>query len=164
MKLVELKPLLKNALFDLRYASEDNITGEVLYHDNPPALDTAAAQQLKKVEESLEVQGYRLVIWDAYRPAEVQEKLRAIQSDSRYVAEDSNHNHGVAIDLSLALADGTYLDMGTDFDDFTPAAHVEAEGLTDNQQSNRQILAAAMEEHGFRQWPYEWWHFDYEAE
>jgi D-alanyl-D-alanine dipeptidase len=75
----------------------------------------------------------------------------------------SNHLKGLAVDLTLANYDGTYLDMGTDFDDFSERAHVDSALITPDQQANRKILQTAMEAHGYKPWPYEWWHFDYPA-
>lgn len=161
MELTDLTALISDAIIDQRYATTNNITGTVLYHDQPVQLQPAAALQLQKVADIFRPQGLRLVLWDAYRPPDVQTKLRAVVHNDDYVLEDSNHCKGLAIDLTLARADGSYLDMGTDFDDFTPRAHPGAAGLTDEQTASRQLLRVIMEQCGFTQWPYEWWHYDY---
>ncbi|GAC1500163.1 MAG: hypothetical protein NVS1B10_03540 [Candidatus Saccharimonadales bacterium] len=66
----------------------------------------------------------------------------------------------MAVDVTLADQQGNYLDMGTDFDEFSLRAHANYEQLSKDQISNRQLLVDGMISASFRQWPYEWWHFD----
>ena len=162
MKLVKIEPLLPDAIFDLRYAGARNITGTPLYKHLTPRLDERAAKRLVKANAWFQTRGLRLVIWDAYRTHAVQNKLLAVNSDHRYVldAEDSYQCRGQGVDVTLAHADGTYLDMGTDHDDFTPLSHVDCRGLTPEQSINRQLLMDGMLGAGFAPWPYEWWHFN----
>jgi D-alanyl-D-alanine dipeptidase len=76
-----------------------------------------------------------------------------------YVATRSRHNLGAAIDLTLVDATGQPLDMGTQFDSFSTAAHTaNASGLI---AENRQRLVRAMERYGFANYEKEWWHFSY---
>lgn len=162
MKLVKLEPLLPDAIFDLRYATTRNITGKKLYDHLEAQLDERAAKRLVKANKWFQTRGLRLVIWDSYRTHEAQRKLLAVNSDHRYVleAEDSYQCKGQAVDVTLAYTDGTYLDMGTDHDDFSPLAHVDCRGLTPEQSVNRQLLMNGMVGAGFTPWPYEWWHFN----
>jgi D-alanyl-D-alanine dipeptidase len=163
MNLTDLANHVPDVIIDLRYATPYNVTGQVLYRpDFHAQLDEAAAQQLERAATALHNQGLRMVVWDAYRPEDVQAKLRAINNDNRYVLEESKHCLGLAIDVTLSTNDGKYLDMGTEHDDFTPRAHVDATDLTGEQAHNRALLRETMEQVGFTQWPYEWWHFDYE--
>lgn len=161
MQLVLLRPLLPDAIFDLRYASPRNIVGRPLYSELDAELEEEAAQQLVLVADLLRKQSLRLVIWDAFRSLDVQRQLLAVNSDEKYVLEESNHCKGLAVDVTLADERGRLLDMGTDHDDFTPKAHSDATDLTDEQFANRQALTATMQQAGFSQWPYEWWHFDF---
>ncbi len=163
MKLVDLLSLIPDALVDQRYATTNNITGTILYVDVVPQLEMGAATQLMQAATLFRSQGLRIVIWDGYRPNEVQQKLRAVNDgfNKIYILEDSNHCKGLAIDLTLARPDDTYLDMGTDFDDFSVKSHADATELTMVQINNRQLLRGVMEQCGFRQWPYEWWHYDF---
>jgi len=162
MNLLDLKPLLPaDTIFDLRYATANNIKGKVLYHDPVPMLEAAAANKLASAADFFKSESLRLVIWDAYRSPEVHSQLQEVTDDQRYVLDNSNHPKGLAIDLTLADLDGNYLDMGTDFDDFTEMAHVDAANLTKEQAANRKLLIRGMKAAGFEQWPFEWWHFDY---
>ena len=164
MQLVDLAPLISDAVFDLRYNSSRNIIGKPL--DNAVSiaqLDKDAAEQLVQAAGLFRQRNLCLVIWDAYRPSEVQEQLRAVFPGTEYVLEESNHCRGLAIDLTLATLDGRMLDMGTDHDDFSLQAHPDATGLTAEQQANRALLISVMQQAGFVVWPYEWWHFDFEG-
>ncbi len=161
-KLVLLSTYLTDPIIDLRYASTHNIARRVLYESgHAPKLTVKAAHALASAESFFIERGFRLVVWDANRPAHVQKQLRQINNDDLYVLEKSHHVDGAAIDVTLANRDGSYLDMGTDFDDFTPRAHADFKGLSNNQFKNRKLLLKGMQQAHFTQWPYEWWHFDY---
>jgi D-alanyl-D-alanine dipeptidase len=160
----------------LRYASSNNFVGENVYGVfNRAFLHRVAADKLARAMEGLERRhlGYRLLIYDALRPRSVQRILWGRvkgTAQQRYVANPANrslHTFGFAVDLSLLDPQGREVDMGTGFDDFTPAAQPRQEGrilqkrrLTEERVGNRRILRETMEEAGFLQPPIEWWHFD----
>lgn len=163
LNLVSLERLRPTVLFDLRYATPNNITGKVLAEGATIArLDMGAATRLSKVAAELIEDGYKMVLWDAFRSEEVQRELRVIDADAKYVLEESQHSLGLAVDVTLADKDGNLLDMGTDHDEFSDWAHDGAAGLTENQEANRYLLKITMARHGFTVWPYEWWHFDFD--
>jgi D-alanyl-D-alanine dipeptidase len=145
---------------DLRYTTVNNVAGKVIASPQP-MLQPAVAKALQGAARVFKSKGYQVVVWDAYRTSQTQETLLSITHDQKYVREDSNHPKGLAVDMTLADKDGKYLDMGTDFDDFSPRAHVDTTDITPIQQQNRQMLIEVMQEHGFTVWPYEWWHFDF---
>lgn len=163
MDLVDIAAFVPDVIIDLRYATPNNITHRVLYNQkNPKAkLSRVAALRLASAAEEFSQHGLKIVVWDGYRSLAVQKKLLGANNDQRYVLEESKHCKGLAIDLTLAKRNNKLLDMGTDYDDFTEKAHVTANCLTPEQVSNRQILLTTMQRNGFKQWPYEWWHFDY---
>lgn len=158
------------AVLALRYATTDNFTGGVLPgYDAPVALlRREAVQALAQVAKRVEAQGYRLKIWDAYRPVRAtlamvrwtERQGRTDLLDDGYIARRSRHNQGVAVDLTLVRADdGTELDMGTSFDEFSARAHTaNAVGVV---AANRRILVDAMASAGFTNYTNEWWHFSY---
>lgn len=150
-----------SVVLDIRYAAEHNFTGIQLYNHQLAWLRHEPLEALMKAADELAADGYRLVVFDAFRPPSVQTKLRAVCADSDYVAEISNHCRGITVDLTLADAYGVYLDMGTDYDDFSPTAHRNSPLVTREQTLNRQLLADTMQKLGFVEHPYEWWHFDY---
>jgi D-alanyl-D-alanine dipeptidase len=164
MDLIALPALIPDLIIDLRYATPNNIAKKSLYVTPSqciPKLDKAAANMLTVAADLLRQQSCRLVVWDAYRPQSVQATLLSLEPDSRYVNPKSNHCRGLAVDVTLADMQSNYLDMATDFDDFSPLAHSDVAGLTPAQTRNRAILFSAMSTVGFIQWPYEWWHFDH---
>lgn len=156
---IELK--IPSALLDIRYASTNNFTGQQLYQLPKAWLRHEPLNKLAETNKNIEEAGLRLVIFDAFRPVGVQRKLRSFESNNNYVAEVSNHCRGITIDVTLANTNGQYLDMGTDYDDFTPKSHSASSLITQNQKSNRQLLKDFLSAVGFAQHTYEWWHFDY---
>ncbi|MDB5185805.1 MAG: peptidase [Candidatus Saccharibacteria bacterium] len=159
--LVLISDYMPDAIFDIRYATTHNITGKAIYQSPDVYLSAKAVAALQRVVDELKSEGFRLVVWDAYRPTEAQELLRKVYADKRYVRKNSIHSQGLAVDVTLASTNGDYLDMGTDFDEFSERAHPDATELTEEQLQNRTLLADVMTKHGFKQWPYEWWHFDF---
>ncbi len=162
--LVDAGAAIPGAQLDLRYAGARNPAGRPLYPAARCLLLQPVAVRLARAAEALAVRGLRLVIWDCYRPLSVQRELWSLRPDRRYVADPargSNHNRGAAVDVSLAAADGTPLEMPTDHDAFEVRARPGvSDGLTATQLANRAALRAAMEEAGFAQNRGEWWHYD----
>jgi zinc D-Ala-D-Ala dipeptidase len=161
---------------DLRYATTNNFTGEVLYDKSAkPLLHRHAAQKLKIAVQIVKAAhpDWNLLVLDALRPRSVQRRLWDFVKDTPkeiYVANPdrgSIHNFGLAVDLTLADENGRELDMGTPFDSFEELAQPRhedkffSEGLLNAQQlANRRLLRAAMTEAGFITIPHEWWHFN----
>jgi zinc D-Ala-D-Ala dipeptidase len=153
---------------DVRYATADNFTGAPLpgYEAPRVLLRPDAAASLVRVQAWLREQGLGLLVWDGYRP--VRATLAMVDWAERtgndwvleqgYVARRSGHNRGNTVDLTLVRLDtGEPLPMGTEYDEFTKAAHTEnASGRT---RENRQRLVSAMAAEGWRNYEKEWWHF-----
>lgn len=154
---------IPDAILDIRYATASNIAQRQLYRQPLARLRTEPLASLAFAAAVLRAQGYTLVIFDTYREPDVQRSLQAVCADTNYVAIDSNHCRGITVDLTLADTMNTYLDMGTEYDDFTSKAHSDTTEILDWQQKNRDTLVNAMHKHGFVQHPYEWWHFDFVA-
>lgn len=160
--LVNISDYIPTAIIDLRYTSPNNFTGQVVDTTTSAQILQPVAESLASVQNALNQDGYTLVIWSAYRSITVQNKLRAIVSDSNFVSEISNHSRGIAVDITLADSHrGTYLEMPTDFDDFSPAASPKAVEIPSIAIQHRDYLIRIMQHHHFRVNPNEWWHFDY---
>lgn len=152
---------------DLRYATEVNFLKKNVYRDF--GLDRCwvhpdLAAKLNRLAPLLEAKGLKLVLWDCWRPLAVQRAMWALVPDARYVANPktgSNHNRGVAVDVSLAKADGTPVEMPTAFDDFTPTAAAKAPCKPEHASpcSNRDLLFELMAQAGLKPLSSEWWHF-----
>ena len=173
---------------EIRYYSTYNFIGDrVDGYEEPCALLTReAARALKTVSNEMFVQGYRLKVYDAYRPAGAvrQFVLWGIEdTDIRmkpyfypdlekqelfsggYIASQSSHSRGSTVDLTLFdMQTGKELDMGSPFDLFSEVSHPDYRGITDEQYENRMKLRNAMMRSGFIPIDCEWWHFTLEKE
>jgi D-alanyl-D-alanine dipeptidase len=162
--LVDAAGRIPDAVLDVRYATPANLTGRPLYPVARCLLLAPVAARLARAAERLRASGFRLVLYDCYRPLSVQRALWAAVPKVGYVADPatgSHHNRGAAVDLSLADLGGRPLAMPTDFDAFGPSARAGATaGLSMVVMRNRRRLREAMEAEGFAINPAEWWHFD----
>lgn len=162
VSLLQLEP---RPLLELRYASPYNFLGTTLYPTLDAQLRCPAAQALQQVQRDLAAEGLGLKVWDAYRPLAVQQRMWDAIRDPRYVSDPAvnagRHTRGTAVDVTLVDQRGKELPMPTDFDDFTEDAHVDAAGLSSERAANARRLRQAMERRGFRPFPTEWWHFDW---
>jgi D-alanyl-D-alanine dipeptidase len=160
--IVDVSKIVPDAVLDLRYATEDNFTGEAVYPKGVCKLHRAVATRLARAAKILRAQKRRLVLWDCYRPSSIQEKFWKLVPDERYVAnpkKGSRHSRGAAVDVALADKDGLLLAMPTAFDDFTEKAH-RKNALAGAKGREAKRLEDAMTKAGFVGMPTEWWHFD----
>ncbi len=168
--LVDVRAVEPGILVDMRYATANNFTGAPLpgYLANRAELRREAAAALARVQRSVRDRGLGLKVFDAYRPARATQAMvdwteRANRADllrDGYIASRSRHNLGVAVDLTLIeLATARELDMGTEFDTFSEAAHTA--NASGQVAANRQLLKLAMEREGFTNYDKEWWHFSF---
>lgn len=169
--LIDLEKFIPGIKLDIKYATIDNFTHQIVYPMAKAYLVKHAAEALKKAQEDFTAMrdaagnllGYELVIKDAYRPLSVQKKFWELVPDERYVAnpaKGSRHNRGCAVDVTLMQC-GKEVEMPTDFDDFTDKAHRNYMGCSQKAQRNRELLERIMCKYGFIGLPTEWWHFDY---
>ena len=173
---------------EIRYYSTYNFIGDRIdgYEEPCALLTIEAARALKAVSSEMIVQGYRLKIFDAYRPACAVKHfvLWGIEDqDLRmkpyfypdlekqelfakgYIAKQSSHSRGSAVDITLLdMKTGKELDMGGPFDLFSEVSHPDYRGITEEQYANRMLLRRAMLRAGFRPIDCEWWHFARENE
>jgi D-alanyl-D-alanine dipeptidase len=159
---VEVAAAIPDAVIDIRYATKDNFTGDVLYPKAVCKLRRAVAERLAKAAAALRKQDRRLLLWDCYRPLSIQKLLWARVKDPRYVADPkvgSRHNRGAAVDLALVDKDGNAVPLPTKFDEFTKAAH-RKNALRGKPGLEARRLSDAMVAAGFQPMPTEWWHFD----
>ncbi len=148
----------------MAYADTANFMHQKIYPCARCFLRPDVAEAVEKANELAKEEGLQLIIYDCYRPYQFQYKMYEIVNNPKYVAEPgkgSNHNRGVAVDLSLADSEGNLLDMGGGFDDFSKISHYSAKGLSKSARKNRRLLRNIMKEAGFVPYEYEWWHFDY---
>lgn len=164
-ELVEIKDHVPGIKLDIRYASTNNFTGQQIYPEPKAYARLPVAKALEVVNGSLNKHGLGLVVFDAYRPYSATVRFYEIYKDTNYVASPwsgSRHNRGAAVDVSIIdLETGNEIQMPTGYDDFSEAAHPDYMNLPENVLKNREILIQEMQRHGFKVYPFEWWHFDF---
>ncbi|MBN2798616.1 MAG: hypothetical protein JXX28_05655 [Deltaproteobacteria bacterium] len=156
----------------IAYHTPDNFTGAPLPGYGVPCawLLNGPAEDLAAVQEDLAPQGLGLRVFDAYRPrrgtlAMVAWAQRTGQEHllNGYIARVSQHNRGIAIDLTLVdLATGEPLDMGTEFDVLDERAHTR--NATGAVLENRLKLVEAMAAHRWENYRHEWWHYTWQTD
>lgn len=180
---VVLADQIPGIIQEIRYYSTYNFVGErVDGYEEPVALLTIeAARALKGVANEANAMGYRLKIFDTYRPARAVKHfvLWGIEDlDLRmkpyfypdlekqelfikgYVASMSSHSRGSTVDLTLFdMETGKEVDMGGPFDFFGELSHPDYKDITEEQYSNRMLLRQMMIRNGFEPIDCEWWHF-----
>lgn len=161
---VRVTDYIPEALVELKYGTSDNFTGQVIYEFEDVFLRYGTVMKLKAVSEELAGQGLGMKIWDGFRPVSAQFKLWEVCPDPTYVANPnkgySNHSRGYAVDLTLVDSDGKELEMPTHFDDFSALADRDYSDCNEVAAKNAQLLESVMEEHGFKGYWGEWWHFN----
>lgn len=187
--LVDIAELVPDIDLDIRYAGARNFTGgRVDGYEAPRCyLLRPAAEALARVERSLRTQGYRVRIFDCYRPMRAVRHFVRWAADTQdqrtkakyypnidksklipgYISDRSGHSRGATLDLTLLRCGGdtyTPLDMGTSFDFFDPLANTDHPGITDEQRRNRDRLRDAMSAEGFANYAMEWWHYTFKPE
>lgn len=164
-QLVDLREIIPDAIYDVRYATSNNLIGRPLYPTADVFMRKPAALALRQVHENLKQLGFGLVFHDGYRPYEITVLFYEEIKDTTYVADPrkgSRHNRGMAIDLSMYdLKTGQIVEMPSEYDETTLRAHHDYMDGSDVALQNRQILKDAMLDVGFEIYPFEWWHYDF---
>ena len=180
---VVLADYVPNIIQEIRYYSTYNFIGDRIdgYEEPCALLSKEAARALKSAASEFFVQGYRIKVFDAYRPVSAVKHfmLWGIEdTDIRmkpyfypdiekqevfskgYVAKQSSHSRGSTVDLTLLdMTTGKELDMGSPFDLFSEVSHPDYKGITPEQYENRMRLQRVMVRNGFEPIDCEWWHF-----
>ena len=185
---VSVGEVIPDVLLDIRYYSSFNFIGERIdgYEEPAALLTREAAQALKEASNEAMEQGFRLKVFDAYRPQKAVDHFVRWAKDPEdirmkaffypdlekkkiipqgYIAEHSGHSRGSTVDLTLFdMATQRDLDMGGTFDFFGELSHPDYSGVSEVQHANRMLLQSLMVKHGFRPLETEWWHFTLENE
>ncbi len=180
---VLLSDVAPDIIQEIRYYSTYNFIGDrVDGYEEPVALMTKeAAVALKAASDELVAKGYRLKIFDAYRPQMAvtnfvnwakdindtrmkeyfyPELDKSVLFPQGYIAEYSGHSRGSTVDLTLFdMSTGKEVDMGGTFDYFGELSHPDYMEITEQQYANRMLLREMMLKHGFKPLEEEWWHF-----
>ena len=177
----EIGSVIDDAAYDIRYYSANNFTGKKIQGYKAPRayMTKKALAALAQAAQDLRNQGYRLLIWDSYRPQKAVDNFVVWINDPNdegdrnfypdlkksdlvkggYIATKSSHTRGSTVDLTLIKKDGSFVDMGGTFDLFSEISHPDYKKLTREQKKNRKILHKAMIKAGFGGIDSEWWHY-----
>ena len=177
----KVSSVIDDVVYDMRYYSSNNFTGNRIRGYNAPIayMTKEGLNALSIAADDLRKQGYRLLIWDTYRPQKAVDNFvewinnpndigdksfypNLKKSDllkGCYIMEKSGHTRGSTVDLTLIKKDGSFVDMGGTFDLFSKISHPDYKKLTREQKKNRKILHDAMIKAGFKGIDSEWWHF-----
>ncbi len=162
-ELVTIRDYIPNIYIDVKYATTDNFTGQVIYDFSEPSLRYGTIKKLMKVQKELNKRGYSLKVWDAYRPIEAQLKLWEICPDPAYVSDPnkgySGHCRGNTIDVTLVTADGKELEMPSGYDEFSALADRDYSDVSSAAAKNAELLESVMKKHDFKGYQAEWWHY-----
>ena len=186
---VMVSEYVPDAILEVRYFTTYNFIGDRIDgYEEPIVLCTKeAAAALKKASDALRAQGYRLKIYDGYRPQMAVDNFvrwakdlkdtrmkryfypdldKSVLFPQGYIMEKSGHSRGSTFDLTLVYnSSGKDVDMGGRFDFFGQLSHPDfVSHLTEEQVANRMILRKAMMDAGFKPLAEEWWHFTLENE
>ncbi len=180
---VLLADYVPSIIQEIRYHSTYNFVGDRIdgYEEPCAVITKEAARALKAAGNEANASGWRLKVFDAYRPASAVRhfQLWGIEDlDQRmkpffypdlekqdlfrlgYIASKSSHSRGSTVDLTLLdMKTGKELDMGSPFDFFSEVSHPGYKGITDEQFENRMYLQNLMTRNGFEPLDCEWWHF-----
>lgn len=144
---VTLTDAVPDAILEIRYYGTYNFVGKRIdgYLEPTALLTKQAADSLRAVSDDVKAQGYRLKIYDAYRPqkavdhfmrwgADIPDTLmkayfypdldKKVLFPQEYICERSGHTRGSTLDLTLFdMTTEKELDMGGTFDWFGPESH-----------------------------------------
>lgn len=167
--LVRLLDMDENFLIDIKYATSDNFTGQKVYPLEIAVIYKETALKLIEANNRFREDGYRIKVWDAYRPVHVQQIFWDVYPDPKFVArppslDDPNprpsHCNGMSVDITLVDENGIELEMPSEFDDFSDRASADYPHMSSEARRNVDYLIEVMEDCGFKNYSGEWWHFN----
>ena len=160
---VRVVDYIPDLIVDLKYATTDNFTGQIIYMSDDAYLRYGTVKKLVSVQAKLKQTGRSLKLWDGFRPPSAQFKLWEICPDPTYVSDPNNgfssHSRGNTVDITVVDQNGVELKMPTKFDDFSTKANRDYSDCTQEEAENAAMLEVVMTENGFKGYYGEWWHF-----
>ena len=181
---VDMGEFLASVQIEARYAGSGNFIGAPIdgYEAEKVLLTREAADALLAVQLELREVGLGLKLFDGYRPQRAVDHFvrwaedleddamkplyyphvdKSELFDQGYIAEQSGHSRGSAVDLTLiSLETGEELDMGTRWDFFDPRSAPSNQEVSPQHRARRMLLQITMMKHGFEPLDTEWWHFN----
>ncbi|WP_235889596.1 M15 family metallopeptidase [Flavobacterium restrictum] len=160
---VNLKDYSLDFVYDMKYATDANFLKAKVYDCAECFLRLKTVRALLEANEKFMKKGFRIKLFDCYRPLDIQKKMWILVPNPEYVAnpaKGSIHNRGGAVDITLVDATGKELDMGTTFDFFGKEAGHNYLNFSQEVLENRALLKKIMNKKGFNSFDSEWWHYN----
>lgn len=160
---VNLRNYSNDFVYDMKYATADNFLKEKVYPCDECFLRAKTVKALLEANKFFLTKGFRIKLYDCYRPKSIQKKMWKIVPDANFVAnpkKGSIHNRGGAVDISLVDSLGKEVNMGTEFDFFGEEASHDYQNLSEEILANRKFLKEIMLQHNFKSFDSEWWHYN----
>jgi D-alanyl-D-alanine dipeptidase len=160
---VNLKDYSDDFVYDMKYATDDNFLKSKVYDCAECYLRLKTVNALIEANNQFISRGYRIKLFDCYRPLDIQKQMWEIVPNPKYVADPqkgSIHNRGGAVDITLVDIEGKELDMGTSFDYFGIEASHNYNNLSETVKENRKLLRHVMTTANFNPFESEWWHYN----
>jgi zinc D-Ala-D-Ala dipeptidase len=160
---VNLKNYSQDFVYDMKYATTDNFLKEKVYPCGECFLRVKTAKSLIEANKAFQAKGFKIKLYDCYRPRAIQKKMWSIVPNPTFVAnpkKGSIHNRGGAVDITLVDSLGVELNMGTAFDFFGEEASHNYQKLAAEILANRKLLKDVMLQHNFSSFDSEWWHYN----
>lgn len=160
---VKLTNFSNDFILEMKYATIDNFLKTQVYDCDECYLRMKTIKNLIAANAEFQSLGFRIKLFDCYRPLDVQKKMWQLVSNPDFVADPkkgSIHNRGGAVDITLVDATGKELEMGTTFDFFGREASHNFQGFSKKIRKNRALLKEVMLKHHFKSFDSEWWHYN----
>ena len=185
---VLLGDVAPDVIQEIRYYTTFNFVGDRIDgYEQPIAFITRqAGEALRDASELAKAQGYRLKVFDAYRPQRAVDHFvrwsldaddirmqeyfypeldKSVLFDQGYIIKKSGHVRGSTVDITLFdMRTEREVDAGGTFDYFGELSHPDYRDITDAQYEVRMTLRDIMVQAGFKPLEEEWWHFTLEDE
>jgi D-alanyl-D-alanine dipeptidase len=154
---------LENVEISLAYATINNIANKKIYKSHVALLHEDALECLEKASIFAKYLGYKIKIFDAFRPLYAQQALWDVFPSEEFVSHPQTgkrcHCRGIAVDLTLLDDKDVELDMFTGFDSFEKTSHHDHPDVSCVAARNREMLRSIMHRAGFEELQTEWWHY-----
>lgn len=161
--MVRVKDYIPDIAVELKYATTDNFTGQVIYTFTEAYLRYGTVKKLIQVQETLKSYGFGLKIWDAFRPLYGQQALWDAYPNANFVSRPGTgvraHCRGHAVDITMVDAEGNEVEMPSGFDDFTSLGDKDYSDCSEQAAYHSNLLDKVMKEYGFSGYKKEWWHY-----
>lgn len=152
-------------VLDIIYSTDDNFVHKKLYEYPICILRKKTKEKLIEANKDLNKLGFKIKIWDAFRPIKFQKYMWECFPDERFVTNpdkgNSIHCKGSAVDVTLCTLDNKEVRMPTEFDHFGIESFRKNYNMFDKEiVNNVTLLENIMKKHGFIPFETEWWHFN----